>query len=56
MEKNNSALIIGASTQNPFFSLTSAIRSRSMLFEPKHITNEALKELFDRAALNASDM
>jgi len=52
MEKN-SALIIGASTENPFFSLTSAVRSRSMLFEIKHINNEALHKLADRALLKA---
>ena len=44
MERNE-ALIIGASTENPFYSLTSAIRSRSMLFEIKGISNEALQNL-----------
>jgi len=48
MEKN-SALIIGASTENPFFSLTSAIRSRSMLFEIKSISNVALYKLLNMA-------
>ena len=43
--ENNSVLIIGASTENPFFSLTSAIRSRSMLFELKNIDNSALDKL-----------
>ena len=47
--ENNSVLIIGASTQNPFFSLTSAIRSRSILFELYHISNEALNNLLDKA-------
>ena len=47
--ENNSVLIIGASTENPFFSLTSAIRSRSMLFEIKHISNAALYRLADKA-------
>lgn len=47
--ENNSVLVIGASTENPFFSLTSAIRSRSMLFELYHITNEALNQLLDKA-------
>lgn len=50
--ENNSVLVIGASTENPFFSLTSAIRSRSMLFEIKHITNEALHALLERAVKN----
>ncbi len=47
--ENNSVLVIGASTENPFYSLTSAIRSRSMLFELKAITNEALERLLQRA-------
>jgi putative ATPase len=52
--ENNSVMIIGASTENPFFSLTSAIRSRSMLFELYHITNEALEELLKKALLSIS--
>jgi len=52
--ENNSVLIIGASTENPFFSLTSAIRSRSMLFEVKHISNSALHELASKALLQNS--
>ncbi len=52
--ENNSVLVIGASTENPFFSLTSAIRSRSMLFELKHISNEALDKLLTRALESAS--
>ena len=51
--ENNSVLIVGASTENPFFSLTSAIRSRSMLFEIKSISNEALSYLLDKALLHA---
>jgi len=47
--ENNSVLVIGASTENPFFSLTSAIRSRSMLFELKHISNPALQTLLFKA-------
>ena len=47
--ENNSILVIGASTENPFYSLTSAIRSRSMLFEIKHITNNSLTTLLDKA-------
>ncbi|MBA3026580.1 MAG: replication-associated recombination protein A [Sulfurimonas sp.] len=51
--ENNSVLIIGASTENPFFSLTSAIRSRGMLFELNYITNAALATLLQKAAANA---
>jgi len=52
--ENNSVLLIGASTENPFFSLTSAIRSRSMLFELYHISNDSLKELLQKAISSAS--
>jgi putative ATPase len=52
--ENNSILVIGASTENPFFSLTSAIRSRSMLFEVKYITNDALLSLLDKIFPHAS--
>ncbi len=31
--ENNAALVIGASTENPYYSLTAAMRSRSHLFE-----------------------
>lgn len=51
--ENNSVLVIGASTENPFFSLTSAIRSRSMLFELKYINNEALSTLLEKALIHA---
>ncbi|SFV69343.1 ATPase, AAA family [hydrothermal vent metagenome] len=47
--ETNSVLVIGASTENPFFTLTSAMRSRSMLFELKSISNESLKRLLLRA-------
>ena len=52
MEKN-SILLIGASTENPFFSLTSAMRSRSMLFELKRISAEEMNALLDKALLLA---
>jgi len=41
--ENQSALIIGASTENPYYSLTSAMRSRAHLFELKSIDNASLK-------------
>jgi len=47
--ENNSVLIIGASTENPFYSLTSAIRSRSMLFELKSILHVDLEKLLQKA-------
>ena len=47
MEKNE-AVIIGASTENPYFTLTNAIRSRSMLFEFKPIEEGELRKLLKR--------
>lgn len=38
--ENNAALIIGASTENPYYSLTAAMRSRSHLFELQSINEE----------------
>ena len=52
MEKN-SILLIGASTENPFFSLTSAMRSRSMLFELKRISDDQMDTLLDKALTHA---
>jgi len=49
--ENNSALIIGASTENPYYSLTSAIRSRSHLFELKPIDDNDLAILLNRIAI-----
>jgi putative ATPase len=50
--ENNLILLIGASTENPYFSLTSAIRSRSMLFELKAINNDALTGLLNKTLTN----
>ncbi len=47
--ESSSAIIIGASTENPYFSLTAAMRSRSMLFELKGHTDADLKVLALRA-------
>jgi putative ATPase len=41
------AYIIGASTQNPYYTLTSAIRSRSHLFELVSINSDSLKRLLE---------
>lgn len=49
--ENQSALIIGASTENPYFSLTSAMRSRSHLFELKSIDDGALEIYLDHIML-----
>ncbi len=42
------ALIIGASTENPYFSLTAAMRSRSLLFEFRPLRRQELEAMLDR--------
>lgn len=54
MEKN-SVLVIGASTENPYFSLTAAMRSRSLLFELQTISVDALEDLLARTSVAAED-
>ena len=46
--ENNEAIVIGASTENPYFSLTAGIRSRSMLFEFNSLTSDDLEKLTKR--------
>ncbi len=43
--ENYEAIILGASTENPFFTLTSAIRSRSFVFEFKALNKEELIDI-----------
>ncbi len=52
--ENNSILVIGASTENPFFSLTAAMRSRSMLFELRSLHVSDLELLLERVMAQAS--
>ncbi len=47
--ETNGVLVIGASTENPFFSLTAAMRSRSMLFELHPLDETAMHALLERA-------
>ena len=51
--ETNSVLVIGASTENPFFSLTAAMRSRSMLFELLPLDETAMGGLLDKAVAQA---
>ena len=46
--ENNSALIIGASTENPYYSMTAAMRSRSHLFELEVLDDQAMEIYLDR--------
>ncbi len=47
--ENYDAIIIGASTENPFFSLTAGIRSRSFVYEFKSLTTKELDILVSKA-------
>ncbi len=53
--EQNSVLVIGASTENPYFSLTSAMRSRSLLFELKTIGVKSLEDLLGRTDIIMDD-
>ncbi len=50
--ENRSALIMGASTENPYFSLTSAMRSRSHLFELKSIDEASMRNYLNHIILS----
>ena len=47
--ENYDAIIIGASTENPFFTLTNAIRSRSFLYEFKAFTKDEMYKILNKA-------
>ena len=47
--ENYDAVIIGASTENPFFSLTNGIRSRSFIYEFKTLSYKELLSLLNKA-------
>lgn len=44
--------LIGATTQNPFFSLVSPLVSRSQIFEFQPLTGEDIRQLLDRALVD----
>ncbi len=51
--ENHQALFLGASTENPYFALTQAIRSRSMVFEFYPLSKEDLEKILESYSLNA---
>jgi putative ATPase len=57
--ENHSALIIGASTENPYYSLTAAMRSRSHLFELEAIDQESmqlfLESVLEKESINIEE-
>ncbi|MBN2767828.1 MAG: replication-associated recombination protein A [Campylobacterales bacterium] len=50
--ESEQAIILGASTQNPYYSLTSAVRSRSYLFALQSINKDALQTLLEKVIRN----
>ena len=46
--ENNAALIIGASTENPYYSLTAAMRSRAHLFELHSISEKEMSAYLEK--------
>ena len=46
--ETNAALIIGASTENPYYSLTAAMRSRSHLFELHSVNEKEMAEYLEK--------
>jgi putative ATPase len=53
--ENYEAIIVGASTENPFYTLTSAIRSRSMVFEFKKLKESHLSQIIDLLDLDIEE-
>lgn len=51
--ENYQALILGASTENPYFALTQAIRSRSMVFEFYPLEKKDLENILKPYALSS---
>ncbi|MFU2163329.1 replication-associated recombination protein A [Streptococcus pluranimalium] len=47
--ENGNIIMIGATTENPFFSVTPAIRSRVQIFELEPLDNNAIKSAIQRA-------
>ena len=47
--ENGTIILIGATTENPYFEVNSALISRSLVFEFKKITNDDIKEVLLKA-------
>jgi len=50
--EDGTIILIGATTQNPFFALTSPLLSRSRVFELKPLSNEQIALVLERALAN----
>lgn len=49
--EDGTIILIGATTENPYFEVNSALISRSNIFELKPLTKDDIKELINRAVL-----
>lgn len=47
--EDGTVILIGATTENPYFEVNSALISRSVIFELKSLTREEIGQLLDRA-------
>ncbi|MGB6044337.1 MAG: AAA family ATPase, partial [Pirellulales bacterium] len=52
--ENGVVILVGATTQNPFFAINSALVSRSQIFEFKSLSDEDIKTVLRRALEDAS--
>ena len=52
--ENGTVILVGATTQNPFFSINSALISRSRIFEFHPLANEEIKQLLQLAIRDES--
>ena len=49
--ENGTIVLIGATTENPYFEINGALLSRSQIFELQPLDKEAMSEIIDRAML-----
>ena len=47
--EDGTVILIGATTENPYFEVNKALVSRSIIFELRHLTKDDIKILLDRA-------
>ncbi len=52
--ENGTVILIGATTENPYFEVNSALVSRSRIFQLKPLTKDDLKKIADRAVSDPS--
>ena len=50
--EDGTVILIGATTENPYFEVTGALISRSIIFELKPLTKENVKEILKRAVFD----